>query len=102
MDYTRNLVISIFLVLLFNTNKNVSDALNIYLFIHDFLQYNIAGIPLFHEKTQWDFDPEVGKQRRVKYEEENGHHGELAIAKLDCIIVTPRSAKYKISCSTFT
>lgn len=34
------------------------------------------------QKTEWDFDPEVGKQRRIRYEHENGHLGQYAIAKL--------------------
>lgn len=34
------------------------------------------------QKTEWDFDPEVGKQRRIRYEQENGRFGEIAIAKL--------------------
>ncbi|KOC61580.1 hypothetical protein WH47_06282, partial [Habropoda laboriosa] len=34
------------------------------------------------QRTEWDFDPEVGKQRRARYEEENGRYGELAIAKI--------------------
>jgi len=34
------------------------------------------------QKTEWNFDPEVGKQRRIRYEQENGRFGEYAIAKL--------------------
>ncbi|XP_028050793.1 uncharacterized protein LOC118644236 [Monomorium pharaonis] len=51
-------------------------------YLHDLIQYNIAGVPIAHEKTEWDFDPEVGKQRKIRYEQENGRYGELAIAKL--------------------
>ncbi|XP_017794141.1 PREDICTED: uncharacterized protein LOC108575758 [Habropoda laboriosa] len=82
MYFLRNLVISIFLVSLFHTDKFTTAAEPVLSFIHDLLQYNIAGIPLIHERTEWDFDPEVGKQRRARYEEENGRYGELAIAKI--------------------
>ncbi|XP_011876366.1 PREDICTED: uncharacterized protein LOC105566739 [Vollenhovia emeryi] len=51
-------------------------------FLQDFIQYNIAGVPIVHEKTEWDFDPNVGKQRRIRYEQENGRFGEYAIAKI--------------------
>lgn len=37
---------------------------------------------LFVQKTNWDFDPEVGKQRRIRYEQENGRYGKYAIAKI--------------------
>jgi len=36
----------------------------------------------FIQSTEWSFDPEEGKQRRIRYEEENGRFGERAIAKL--------------------
>ncbi|XP_018363247.1 PREDICTED: uncharacterized protein LOC108761300 isoform X1 [Trachymyrmex cornetzi] len=60
---------------------SVTDA-TVYRLLHDLVQYNVAGIPLVHEKTEWNFDPEVGKQRRIQYEQENGRFGEHAIAKL--------------------
>ncbi|KAI4503743.1 hypothetical protein M0802_001146 [Mischocyttarus mexicanus] len=34
------------------------------------------------QETEWNFDPKVGKQRRIEYEEVNGFRGEKAIAKL--------------------
>ncbi|KAL6264134.1 hypothetical protein P5V15_004213 [Pogonomyrmex californicus] len=63
------------------TNVSITNA-TIYRFVHDFIQYNLAGLPSAHKKTQWDFDPEVGKQRRSRYEQENGRFGEHAITKL--------------------
>jgi hypothetical protein len=36
----------------------------------------------FAQRTTWNFDPQVGKQRRIRYEQENGHFGKYAIAKL--------------------
>ncbi|KYM97605.1 hypothetical protein ALC62_11899 [Cyphomyrmex costatus] len=60
---------------------SITDA-TVYRLLYDVIQSNVAGIPLVHEKTEWDFDPEVGKQRRIRYEQENGRFGEYAIAKL--------------------
>lgn len=78
----------------------------LYKFLHDFVQFNVASPPLTHEvnvqciykafffnfiyfsgfifmqKTEWTFDPETGKQRRIQYEQENGRFGKYAIAKL--------------------
>ncbi|KOX70538.1 hypothetical protein WN51_02594 [Melipona quadrifasciata] len=84
MDFPRSLVTLIFLILLFSADRNVSVAqeISIFSFIHDLIQYNVAGIPLIHEQTQWDFNPEDGKQRRIRYEKENGRHGEIAIEKI--------------------
>ncbi|CAK9807164.1 hypothetical protein ANTPLA_LOCUS5197 [Anthophora plagiata] len=82
MNFHRNLMISIFLASLFHADNYTTAAEPVFSLIHDLLQYNVAGIPLVHERTEWDFDPEVGKQRRVRYEQENGRYGELAIAKI--------------------
>lgn len=37
---------------------------------------------IFAQQTQWDFNPEDGKQRRIRYEKENGRRGEMAIEKI--------------------
>lgn len=71
------------MALLLYSKMNVSSAVSaVYGFLHDLIQYNVAGIPIAHEKTEWDFDPEIGKQRRIRYEHENGRFGQYAIAKL--------------------
>ncbi|XP_076763130.1 uncharacterized protein LOC143430640 [Xylocopa sonorina] len=77
------------------------DVLNPLSTIIDLLQFNVLGVPVVHEITEWDFDPEVGKQRRVRYEQENGRRGELAIARLGMGlgykqpwgVVVPRSSR---------
>ncbi|XP_076173189.1 uncharacterized protein LOC143149562 [Ptiloglossa arizonensis] len=83
MNFTRKSFLT-FIVLMFHTDRYVSAAgpVSVFSFIHDLVQYNVAGVPLIHEQTQWDFDPEIGKQRRIRYEQENGRHGEVAIAKI--------------------
>ncbi|XP_070507291.1 uncharacterized protein [Chironomus tepperi] len=40
--------------------------------VRDILQWNVAGLPLIHQKTEWDFDPEVAKLRREQYYELHG------------------------------
>ncbi|XP_012273082.1 uncharacterized protein LOC105695766 [Orussus abietinus] len=50
--------------------------------VHDLVQNNVAGSPVIHEKTQWNFDPDLGKQRRVLYERLNGRMGEDEIERL--------------------
>ncbi|XP_076221640.1 uncharacterized protein LOC116431803 isoform X2 [Nomia melanderi] len=77
-------MILIVLVLTLHNDKCLSTAepISLFSFIHDLVQSNIAGVPVIHEQTQWDFDPNVGKQRRIRYEKENGRYGEIAIAKI--------------------
>ncbi|XP_043664963.1 uncharacterized protein LOC122627698 [Vespula pensylvanica] len=74
-------IILLTLFLIINNGKN-EFAEATFNFISDFIQYNIAGIPVIHQETEWHFDPEIGKKRRVRYEIENGYRGEKAIAKL--------------------
>ncbi|KAL2716317.1 hypothetical protein V1478_013993 [Vespula squamosa] len=74
-------MILLMLFLIINNGKN-EFAEGTFNFIRDFIQYNVAGIPVIHQETQWNFDPEIGKKRRARYETENGYHGEKAIAKL--------------------
>lgn len=69
------------LLLIINNGKNKLVYANSGLLIN-FLQSTIAGLPNTHEETEWNFDPEVGKQRRIDYEAVNGFRGEKAIAKL--------------------
>ncbi|KAG7197381.1 hypothetical protein KM043_018487 [Ampulex compressa] len=78
-------VVTLVLVSLIISNQryvSTAEPLNPLTFIQDFIQHNVAGVPTIHQATEWDFDPEVGKKRRVRYEEENGRRGELAIAKI--------------------
>ncbi|XP_077258031.1 uncharacterized protein LOC143895087 [Temnothorax americanus] len=81
--HRNRILITVLMALLLHSEIIVSivDA-TVYRFLHDLIQYNIAGVPAVHEKTEWNFDPEVGKQRRSQYEQENGRFGEYAIAKL--------------------
>lgn len=70
------------MALLLHSDTLTSLAEPTYSYIHDFIQFNVAGIPIIHQSTEWNFDPELGKQRRARYEQENGRYGEHAIAKL--------------------
>ncbi|XP_078042485.1 uncharacterized protein LOC144472913 [Augochlora pura] len=83
MDFPRNLMILASVVLVFYTETCLSAPHpGIVTFVRDLIQQNVVGIPVIHEKTEWDFDPEVGKQRQARYEQENGRYGEIAIAKI--------------------
>ncbi|EZA51928.1 hypothetical protein DMN91_007144 [Ooceraea biroi] len=79
---SSRILITVLMALLLHSDTIMSFAEPTYKFLHDFIQYNVAGIPLIHQSTEWDFNPEVGKQRRIRYEQENGRFGEHAIAKL--------------------
>ncbi|EFN86537.1 uncharacterized protein LOC105181362 isoform X1 [Harpegnathos saltator] len=82
MGQNQLLITALLAILLFHSEIIVSTADPVFRLIHDLIQHNIAGVPVTHQKTEWDFDPEVGKQRRVRYEQENGRFGETAIAKI--------------------
>ncbi|XP_015593963.1 uncharacterized protein LOC107267159 [Cephus cinctus] len=58
------------------------EAASVLTFVHDLIQNNVAGVPVIHERTQWEFDPDLGKQRRVQFEALNGKLGEDLIARL--------------------
>lgn len=42
-----------------------------YSLIRDLLQWNVAGIPAYHQVTEWDFDPDISQKRREQYYEVN-------------------------------
>ncbi|XP_020711851.2 uncharacterized protein LOC110117398 [Athalia rosae] len=73
-----------------------AQGAGIFNIVHGLLQDNVAGIPLIHEKTEWDFDPEVGKLRRVQFEALNGWQGRDLIDRLGYGIhdngVTPKTS----------
>lgn len=39
----------------------------VYSIIRDLLQWNVAGIPAFHKRTEWEFDPEISQKRRDQF-----------------------------------
>lgn len=41
----------------------------VYSIIRELLQWNVAGIPTIHQKTEWDFDPDVSQKRREQFYE---------------------------------
>ncbi|XP_035787344.1 uncharacterized protein LOC118464249 [Anopheles albimanus] len=48
----------------------------------DFIQNNVAGIPLIHKTEEYEFDPEISKKRRELYYELHGYRGEKVIERL--------------------
>ncbi|KAH8279162.1 hypothetical protein KR026_002884 [Drosophila bipectinata] len=51
-------------------------------FITETLQNNVAGEPILHETTQWNFDPEAAKKARALYYEKNGFRSAKFIERL--------------------
>ncbi|KAK2588237.1 hypothetical protein KPH14_004267 [Odynerus spinipes] len=79
----RSMILLALFLLINNDKKESVEATNVIVsFVRDLLQNNLAGLPVTHQRTEWNFDPETGKKRRSAYEKENGHRGEIAIAKL--------------------
>ncbi|XP_033209236.1 uncharacterized protein LOC117168026 [Belonocnema kinseyi] len=65
-------------------------ALPIWNLVHDVIQWNLVGIPIIHQKTNWNFDPRLGEYRRGKYVQENGDLGKDLIKRLgQGVDVTP-------------
>ncbi|KAH8252829.1 hypothetical protein KR032_001994, partial [Drosophila birchii] len=50
--------------------------------ITETLQNNVAGEPILHERTNWDFDPEAAKRARSLYYEKNGFRSSKFIERL--------------------
>lgn len=42
---------------------------SLYRLITETLQNNVAGEPITHERTEWDFDPEISQKRRSLFYE---------------------------------
>lgn len=40
-----------------------------YSLIRDLLQWNVAGIPAYHQVTEWEFDPDISQKRREQFYE---------------------------------
>lgn len=50
--------------------------------ITNLIQSNLAGVPIVHQITEWDFDPEVAIKRRELFERANGFRGERLIERM--------------------
>ncbi|XP_023174843.2 uncharacterized protein LOC111602127 [Drosophila hydei] len=50
--------------------------------ITETLQNNVAGEPITHVRTDWDFDPEAARKARTLYYEKNGYRSEKFIERL--------------------
>lgn len=50
--------------------------------IKNLIQGNLAGVPVIHEITEWDFDPEVAIKRRELFERAHGFRGERLIERM--------------------
>ncbi|CAD7092319.1 unnamed protein product [Hermetia illucens] len=50
--------------------------------IKNLLQENVAGNPVIHQKSEYDFDPEVAKKRRQLFYETHGYRAEKFIERI--------------------
>ncbi|SPP73782.1 uncharacterized protein LOC117583330 [Drosophila guanche] len=50
--------------------------------ITETLQNNVAGEPITHDRTEWNFDPNAAKNARALYFEKNGFRSSKFIERL--------------------
>ncbi|XP_011196315.1 uncharacterized protein LOC105221224 [Zeugodacus cucurbitae] len=50
--------------------------------ITETLQNNVAGEPITHVRTEWDFDPEVSQKRRALFYETHGYRAAKFIERI--------------------
>lgn len=51
-------------------------------FLRSLIQDNLAGPPVIHRKTEWNFDPYVAVKRRELFQRANGFRGERLVERL--------------------
>lgn len=51
-------------------------------FLRSLIQNNLAGPPVIHKRTEWNFDPDVGVQRGQLFQLANGYRGERLVERL--------------------
>lgn len=56
-------------ILLADRNEQSVSAQGPLGYIRQVLQNNIAGAPVVHKHTEWDFDPEISQKRRQQFYE---------------------------------
>ncbi|XP_073845333.1 uncharacterized protein [Musca autumnalis] len=62
-------------------HSHTTDAF-VYRLISDLLSNNVAGAPVLHERTDWNFDPEAARNSRAIYYETHGFRGEKFIERI--------------------
>ncbi|XP_055920684.1 uncharacterized protein LOC129952222 [Eupeodes corollae] len=77
-----NKFVSIVIVLCCLLNTIHKSEQVVYRLITETLQNNVAGEPITHERTEWDFDPEISKARRGLFYEKNGFRASKLIESL--------------------
>ncbi|XP_065370027.1 uncharacterized protein LOC135962178 [Calliphora vicina] len=71
---------SLFIVMLF-VQFQQSESF-IYRLITETLQNNVAGEPITHKRTEWDFDPEISQKRRSLFYESHGFRAAKFIERI--------------------
>uniref|UniRef100_A0A1A9VY42 Uncharacterized protein n=1 Tax=Glossina austeni TaxID=7395 RepID=A0A1A9VY42_GLOAU len=75
--YLKNVILLILLIF----NFSISEAF-IYRLITEALENNVAGEPITHQRTTWNFDPEVSKRRRALFYETSGFRAAKFIERI--------------------
>uniref|UniRef100_A0A1A9WMU4 Uncharacterized protein n=1 Tax=Glossina brevipalpis TaxID=37001 RepID=A0A1A9WMU4_9MUSC len=75
--YLKNFFFLILLIFDFSLSKAF-----IYRLITEALENNVAGEPITHQKTTWDFDPEISKRRRALFYETHGFRAAKFIERI--------------------
>ncbi|KAM7342290.1 uncharacterized protein ACRADG_009755 [Cochliomyia hominivorax] len=68
-------------LVLFLINVQQSES-SIYRLITETLQNNVAGEPITHKRTEWDFDPEISQKRRSLFYETHGFRAAKFIERI--------------------
>lgn len=50
--------------------------------IRNLIQNNLVGLPVIHQTSEWEFDPEVALKRRELFQSANGFRGEKLIERI--------------------
>ncbi|CAG9122316.1 unnamed protein product [Plutella xylostella] len=50
--------------------------------VKSFIQTNLVGLPVLHDKQSWSFDPDVSLRRRKQFIDLHGDKGERLIERL--------------------
>ncbi|XP_063394659.1 uncharacterized protein LOC134679640 [Cydia fagiglandana] len=75
----KKLFITIYFCVLFYRLVTAPDPIGP---IRAFIQTNLIGLPVIHNRQTWDFDPDVALRRRRQFVELHGDKGERLIERL--------------------
>ncbi|XP_050327384.1 uncharacterized protein LOC126757488 [Bactrocera neohumeralis] len=68
-----------FLIVLTTLSQSEASVVRL---LTETLQNNVAGEPITHVRTEWDFDPEVSQKRRALFYETHGYRAAKFIERI--------------------